>query len=98
MANTVGLILLALVITFLPGLVTPLVLNAKGVPNVQLYRPFYGFGLLLNGLLNPLLNFGRNKEMRRALGKLLRCCPPVEPSSDASFLQQQQQEQQQQNI
>lgn len=69
-ANTVGLILLALLLTFLPGLLCPLVLNAKGLV-FQPFRPFYGFFLQLNGFLNPLLNFGRSKDMRKALRRKL---------------------------
>ena len=88
-ANTVGLILLVLLVTFLPGLLIPLVLNAKGVPNFTIYTPFYGFLWQLNCLLNPLLNFGRSKEMRRALRELLRFSQQIQPLSTASASQQQ---------
>ena len=78
MANTVGFILLVLLVTFLPGFLSPLVLLMKGLI-LYPFRPFYSFLLLLNGVLNPLLNFGRNKEMRRALRYLLKCSRQVQP-------------------
>ena len=71
-ANTVSWILLALVVTFLPGVFTPLVLHANDVPNSIAYTPYFGFLLQLIGLLNPLLNFGRSKEMRRALRNVFK--------------------------
>ena len=85
-ANTVSWILLALVVTFLPGVLTPLVLHANDVPNFIIYTPYYGFLLELNGLLNPLLNFGRSKEMRKALRDLFKRSQQVQPT------QQQQQQ------
>ena len=86
-ANTVALILLVLSITFLPGLLFPLILYTKDV-GVQPFRPFYSFLLVINGFLNPLLNFGRNREMRRALRNLFKCSQQVQPSSAASAAQQ----------
>ena len=78
MANTVGFILLVLLVTFLPGVLFPLVLLMKGLI-LYPFRPFYSFLLVLNGFLNPLLNFGRNKDMRRALRFLLKCSRQVQP-------------------
>ena len=98
MANTVGLILLVLLLTFLPALLFPLVLYVKGVKYFQPYVPFYSFLLLLNGILNPLLNFGRNKDMRKALRNLFKCSQQVQPSASTSASQQQQQQQQQQQL
>ena len=81
-ANTVALILLLLLITFLPGVLSSLVhVYAKGVSN-QAILPFSGFFLQLNSLLNPLVNFGRSKDMRRALRNLLKCSQEVQPSTD----------------
>ena len=88
-ANTVGLILLLLLITFLPGLLIVLVLNANGV-NSQPFHPYYGFLLQLNGLLNPLVNFGRSKEMRKALRELVKCSRQVKPSTVMSAPEQYQ--------
>lgn len=88
-ANTVALILLVLLVTFLPGLPFPLVLNAIGVSNFQPFRPLYGILLQLNGLLNPLLNFGRSKEMRTALRKFFKCSQKVQPLSTTSAPRQQ---------
>lgn len=94
MANTFGLILLALLVTFLPGALIPLVLSTVGATNVRLYKPFYGLLSLLNGFLNPLLNFGRSKDMRRALAKLLKCSQIVRPLPKASTSKEPKQQQQ----
>lgn len=48
------------------------------------------FFLQLNGLLNPLLNFSRSKQMRRSLAKLLKRSRQLEPSTAASDAQGQQ--------
>ena len=79
LANTVSWILLALVVTFLPAFFTLFVLDANGVQNFIVYLPYYGFLFELNGLLNPLLNFNRSKEMRRALRDLLKRSQQVQP-------------------
>lgn len=79
LANTVAWILLLLLVLFLPGTIVPLVLIAANVPNVSAYARYGVFLLLLNGLLNPLVNFGRNKRIRRALRKLMTCSQQVEP-------------------
>ena len=81
LANTVGLILLVLFITFLPGLLSPLALHLVGLRYVSAFEPFYIILLLLNGLLNPLVNFGRSREMRRGLGELLKWSREVQPSA-----------------
>lgn len=86
LANTVGLILLILFLTFLPALVAPLALHAAGVRIITPYRPFYTFLLLLNGILNPLLNFGRSKDMRRGLRELFKCSRVVQPSAASNTL------------
>ena len=86
-AATIRLILLVLLLTFLPALLWPIVLGLKGIDNVGPYRPFISFLFTLDTLVNPLLNFGRSKEMRRAVKGLFRCYQHV---------QQQQQQQQQQ--
>ena len=79
--NTVAWILVILVLTFLPAVLFPIVMFTKGVKNVQPFRPFYLFFFQLNGLLNPLLNFGRCKEIRKALIALFKRSPQVQPSS-----------------
>ena len=92
MTNTVGLILLALLITFLPGIFFPLILNANGVDRLP-FRPFYTFLLVLNGFLNPLLNFGRSKQMRKALRRLMKYSHQVEPRSNVTTITQKNQRQ-----
>ena len=80
LANTVALILLVLCLTFLPGLILPLALHIAGLQRLKPFRPFYVFLLLLNGFLNPLVNFGRSNEMRRGLGELFKCSREVQPA------------------
>ena len=82
LADTVGLILVVLLLTFLPALLCPFALLATGIKRFQAFRPFYTFLFQLNGFLNPLLNFGRSKNMHRALRNLLKCsAQQVQPST-----------------
>ena len=75
LSNTVGLILIVLLFTFLPALIFPLALLLLGYTNSEFppWRPIYSFFITLNGLLNPLLNYGRNADVRRAVRGLIRC-------------------------
>ena len=87
-ANTVGLILLVLCLTVLPAMTVPFVLFNFGFrpKDITPLRPFYFIFGTLNGLLNPLLNYGRNKYVRRAVHRLIicqRCCGEVSRLSDA---------------
>ena len=81
LANTVGLILLVMLITFLPGLLSPLALHLVGLRYVRAFEPFYTFLLLLNGFLNPLVNFGRSRKMRRGLSELFKWSREAQPSA-----------------
>ena len=74
-ANTVGLILLALCFTVLPAMIAPFVLMNFGFTATDTIplRPFNHILIALNGLLNPLLNYGRNDDVRRAVRSLIRC-------------------------
>ena len=80
-ASTDGWILVILTFTFLPALLFPMILFAMGVKNVMPFRPFYVFFFQLNGALNPLLNFGRFKEMRIAVRNLFKCSKRVQVQS-----------------
>ena len=80
MANTVALILLLFLSTFLPGIFIALAHVFSKDVTTQSTIPFKGFFLQLNSLLNPLLNFWRNKEMRRSLRNLLKPNQEVLPS------------------
>ena len=80
LANTVALILLMLCLTFVPGLILPLALHMVGLQRLKPFTPFYVFLLLLNGFLNPLVNFGRSREMRRGLREWIKCSPEVQPA------------------
>lgn len=93
LAITVALILLVLLLTFLPALLCPIVLHVRGTQNIQAFSAFFAFFLQFNALLNPLLNFGRNKNMRRGLRDLCGGATQVQPSSITSPPQQLQQQQ-----
>ena len=74
-ANTVGLILLVLCLTLLPAVIAPVVLSHLGfvLGDVIPLRPFILIFATLNGLLNSLVNYGRNSNVRRAVRSLIRC-------------------------
>lgn len=74
LAKTVGLILLVLCFTFLPALISPLVFATLGFSELEFgsFNPFIVVFITLNGLLNPLLNYGRNSDVRRAVRQLIR--------------------------
>ena len=75
-ANTVGLILLVFFLTLLPTIIVPIALyhfNGLTPRDATPVRPFYSSLITLNGLLNPLLNFGRDEDVRRTLRCLTRC-------------------------
>ena len=74
-ANTVGLILVVFCLSFLPAVIAPIILFHFGVaPNeIVPLRPLYYLFTTLNGLLNSLVNYGRNENVRRAVRSLIRC-------------------------
>ena len=74
-ANTVGFILLVLCLTVLPVMIAPFVLFNFGFSPTDTtpLRPFNHILVTLNGLLNPLLNYGRIDDVRRAVRSLIRC-------------------------
>ena len=74
-ANTVGFILLALCFTVLPAMIAPFVLFNFGFSprDTTPFRPFNCILVTLNGLLNPILNYSRNDDVRRAVRSLIRC-------------------------
>ena len=74
-ANAVGLILLALCFTVLPAMIVPFVLMNLGFTPADTVplRPLTQILVTLNGLLNPLLNYGRIDDVRRAVRSLIRC-------------------------
>ena len=75
LASTVTSILLVLVFTFLPPLILPFVLFTIGFDGDRFpsLDPFYEPLVSVNGLLNPLLNFRHNKDVRQALRNLIDC-------------------------
>ena len=74
-ANTVGLILLVLCFTVLPAMIAPFVLVNFGFSLADMIplRPFKFICATLNGLVNPVLNHGRNDDVRRGVRSLIRC-------------------------
>ena len=82
LTNTVAGILLILVLTYFPALLVPFVLSAKGLyKNSVPFRPFYAVFIQLNGVLNPLLNLDRSRNMRKAVRDLFKCSSQEQPSS-----------------
>ena len=71
LTRVVSVILLCFLFTFLPALIIPIILVAMRL-SLHRFRTFTRFIMTINGLLNPLLNFGRNKDMRRALFYMMK--------------------------
>ncbi|XP_044165154.1 cannabinoid receptor 2-like [Acropora millepora] len=72
-ANTVGLILLVLLFCFVPAVMAPTVVHETFGIDPREAAPFYFIFVTLNGLLNPLVYYGRNKDVRTAVRSLIRC-------------------------
>ena len=75
-ANTVGLILLVLCFSLLPAVMAPTVVyQIVGIAprDATPLRPFYHIFITLNGLLNPLVYYGRNEDVRTAVRSLITC-------------------------
>ena len=74
MASTVALILFVLIFTFLPALIFPVVLSLRYESTFHAsLSPFYNLFVTLNGLLNPLINLGRSKDVQQAVFSLIGC-------------------------
>ncbi|XP_029204854.2 beta-3 adrenergic receptor-like [Acropora millepora] len=73
--NTVGLILLVFCLTLLPAVMAPIVFFHLGfvLGDMIPLRPFILIFATFNGILNSLVNYGRNKNVRRAVRSLIRC-------------------------
>ena len=71
-ANTVGLILLVLCFCLLPAVIAPNVVYQIGIDPREA-TAFYFIFITLNGLLNPLVYYGRNEDVRTAVRSLIRC-------------------------
>ena len=75
-ANTVALILLVSCLTLLPAMIIPFVsyhYNSSTTSDATPLKPLRSIFVNLNGLLNPLLNYGRDKDVRRTVRSLIRC-------------------------
>ena len=68
----ISVIILCFFFSFLPGFLTPLLLIALEMLSEGLVR-FSGLLFTLNGLLNPLINFAGNKDIRRAIRVKFMC-------------------------
>lgn len=73
MSRLVSVILLCFLFTFLPALVSPVILANMGLLPMQRFRTINSVLMTINGVLNPLINFGKNKNMRRALVDMMKC-------------------------
>ena len=71
LTQIVSAILLCFLFSFLPALISPAIIVALGLP-FKPFRPFSSLLFTFNGLLNPLLNYGRNREIRKAMLQMLR--------------------------
>ena len=71
LTQIISVILLCFLFSFLPALISPKIIVAIGLP-LNPFRPFNYLLLTFNGLLNPLLNYGRNREIRKAMLQMLR--------------------------
>ncbi|XP_078352360.1 adrenocorticotropic hormone receptor-like [Oculina patagonica] len=72
LTRIVSVILLCFLFSFLTAILSPVILVALGLPIIP-FDPFSSFLFTINGLLNPLFNYGRNKEIRRSMLNILRC-------------------------
>ena len=71
LTRIISVILLCFLVSFLPALISPVIIVAFGLP-LNPFRPLNYLLLTFNGLLNPLLNYGRNREIRKAMLQMLR--------------------------
>ena len=72
MAEVVSMILLCFLFTVLPAQLGPLIIYAMKL-SLDRFRTFNYLLMTINGFLNPLLNYGRNKDLRRALSETIKC-------------------------
>ena len=79
LTRVVSVIVLCFLFSVLPVLICPLILISMGFQPLDPFTPFTSLLMTLNGLLNPLLNYGRNKDMRRAVSNTLRCYHRTRP-------------------
>ncbi|XP_078352375.1 adrenocorticotropic hormone receptor-like [Oculina patagonica] len=70
LTRIISVILLCFLFSFLPALISPVILVALSI-SPKPFRPFNFLLFTLNGFLNPLLNYGRNKDIRRAMLNML---------------------------
>ena len=80
MANTLALILLSFLAVFLPSLIFPIILHLKGIRrNLSSVDTSLAFLHALNGFLDPVLYFARNKVMRTILRRQINCSRKLTP-------------------
>ena len=99
MNRVVSVILLCFLFSCMPALTSPVILVAIRMP-LDAFRTFNMLLITINGLLNPVLNYGRNRDLRTAMLKMLKChgrnrqpqegrynCPrrPAKQNEDASI-------------
>ena len=72
MARVVSLIVLCFLFTVLPATLSPVILTAMRVP-LHRFGTLNNLLMTTNGLLNPLLNYGRNKDLRKVMLEMIKC-------------------------
>ena len=73
LAVTVGLILMMLILSILPALISPVALILMGFKSMAPFRVFITIFITLNGVLNPVVNFRRNEAIRQSIRKIFAC-------------------------
>ena len=72
MNRVVSVILLCFLFSFMPALISPVILASISMP-LDAFRTFNMLLMTINGLLNPVLNYGRNRSMRKEMLNMLKC-------------------------
>lgn len=72
LTRVVTAIVLCFLFSVLPVLISPLIFYAMRISHVDPFLPFISPLMTLNGLLNPLINYSRNRDMRIAMRNVLK--------------------------
>ena len=72
LTRIISMIVLSFLFSFMPALIIPLILIFLGFSPGP-FAAFFTVLMTINGLLNPVLNYGKNTRMRRAVRNTLSC-------------------------
>lgn len=70
--RVVSFIVLCFLFTVLPAMLSPVILTAMRMP-LHRFGTFNNLLMTTNGLLNPLLNYGRNNDLRKVMLEMKKC-------------------------